>query len=262
MPLAILAANFGDLVNAWWTKSPSFSAPTAAQAHRISDHLAPAQLWQLGTAAGEGAELGRGCGQRPSATASLPLRIALGDAMGRASCGRSWRGIGGGRVQPARGAPAAGSRLARRRRSVLPSGRWLRPWLWAVAAQRRALCNARRPMRRLAGPFLVAVVLVGCGGSSHRANAATGCKGLPTARRSMSFLTLFGALDRLSQAQVCARFGAPEKITQARDGRVTWLYGSSRITFKGRRIVAGAVFERGSRNSTYSVSQSLSFNAR
>src|SRR5437588_7437306 len=51
----------------------------------------PRSAWQFETAAGEGVELGRvGCGERPSETASLPLRIACGDARdGSAAAGRA-----------------------------------------------------------------------------------------------------------------------------------------------------------------------------
>jgi hypothetical protein len=100
------------------------------------------------------------------------------------------------------------------------------------------------------------VVVAGCGGST-KPTPRTGCKGLRTARHSQSFLVLFGATGRLTQVYVCAHLGAPQKITQGRHGLVSWVYGSSVIAFKGGRVVEGAGFERGSADSTYSLSESL-----
>jgi hypothetical protein len=99
-------------------------------------------------------------------------------------------------------------------------------------------------------------VVAGCAGSTKPTPIA-GCKGLPTARRSQSFLVLFGAVDRLSQAQACAQLGAPQRIWKGRGGVVHWTYGSSSLEFKGTRVVGWTNFESGSPNSTFSVSQSV-----
>jgi hypothetical protein len=103
---------------------------------------------------------------------------------------------------------------------------------------------------------VVVVVVAGCGGST-KPTPRTGCKGLRTARQSQSFLVLFGATGRLTQVYVCARLGAPQKIAQGRDGLVSWVYGSSVIAFRGGRVVEGTGFERGSADSTYSISESV-----
>jgi hypothetical protein len=70
-------------------------------------------------------------------------------------------------------------------------------------------------------------------------------------------LVLFGAVNRLTQAQVCAHFGAPQRITKRRGGMVRWNYGSFSLEFKGTGVVGWTNFESGSPNSTYSVSQSV-----
>jgi hypothetical protein len=95
-----------------------------------------------------------------------------------------------------------------------------------------------------------------CGGSSDPA-PKTGCRGLRTARHPQQFLVLFGAIDRLTQAQVCAQFGAPQKVVLGRGRDVSWVYGSSTIKFRGQRIVGWTGYERGSPSSTYSISQSV-----
>jgi hypothetical protein len=55
---------------------------------------------------------------------------------------------------------------------------------------------------------------------------------------------LFGATKLLTPAFVCAHFGAPEKITQGADGRVSWSYGRAVLVFKGSHAVEGAGFNR------------------
>ena len=102
----------------------------------------------------------------------------------------------------------------------------------------------------------VTVAVAGCGGSSGP-TPKTGCTGLHTARHSQSFLVLFGAIDRLTQAQVCAQFGAPQKVIRGPSGVVRWVYGSSTINFNGHRIVGYESYETGSPGSTYSISQSV-----
>jgi hypothetical protein len=104
--------------------------------------------------------------------------------------------------------------------------------------------------------LFVVVAVAGCGGST-KPTPRTGCKGLRTARHSQSFLVLFGATGRLTQVYVCAHLGAPQKITHGRDGLVSWVYGSSVIAFRGSRVVEGTGFERGSADSTYSISESV-----
>ena len=118
-------------------------------------------------------------------------------------------------------------------------------------------------MRTLVALLAVAsMVMAGCGGSA-KPTATTGCKGLSTARQSASFNS--NADDALltrqaTMASVCAHFGRPTKITRASDGSVTWNYGggdrAALVSFKHDHVVGAAWFERGSRNATYSISQS------
>lgn len=99
-------------------------------------------------------------------------------------------------------------------------------------------------------------VVAGCA-RSGKSTPIAGCKGLPTARHSPSFLVLFGAFDRLTQAQACAHLGAPQRILKGRGGVVRWIYGSASLEFKGGRVVGWTNFESESANSTYNVSQSV-----
>ena len=86
--------------------------------------------------------------------------------------------------------------------------------------------------------LVIVVAIAGCGGSS-KPTLMTGCKGLPTARQSTSFLTLFGATNRLSQRYVCAHFGRPQQIARQPDRSVSWAYGSATISFRGSHVVRG-----------------------
>jgi hypothetical protein len=116
-------------------------------------------------------------------------------------------------------------------------------------------------MRLAAALVLVALTLAGCGGSA-KPMAKTGCKGLSTARRSVSFNGTAGAylLSRPTTiAYVCAHFGSPDRIMRA-GGLVTWSYGGGSraaiLSFKNDRVVQGAWFDRGAPNARYEIQSS------
>jgi hypothetical protein len=103
-------------------------------------------------------------------------------------------------------------------------------------------------MRRAAAGLWViaaiaAIALAGCGGTSAKPTAANGCQGLHTARHSTQSLVRFGAVRRLTPAGVCARFGAPQKVTRAAGGFVTWHYGGVIVSFRGDRVFDRAGFD-------------------
>lgn len=114
---------------------------------------------------------------------------------------------------------------------------------------RRAIAPSRSPaiaifagvcesehMRRVA---LIGAVLAlsGCGGSPA-AGAAAGCRGLPTAKRSVGLLVLFGAVNRFDRRGLCGVLGRPQAITHDAHGLVVWHYGSATLTFQADRIVS------------------------
>ena len=99
------------------------------------------------------------------------------------------------------------------------------------------------------------MVVGGCGGSA-KPTAATGCKGLSTARKSASFNSSAGdelVTRHTTISTVCAHFGQPTTITRASDGSVTWDYGGGRaamVSFKGDRVVDAVWFDQGAPNAT------------
>ncbi len=95
----------------------------------------------------------------------------------------------------------------------------------------------------IAGIALAGIALAGCGGTSAKPTAATGCQGLHTARHSVRSLTRFGAIRHLTPAGVCARFGAPQSVTRPAGGFVSWHYGSVIVSFKGDRVFDRAGFD-------------------
>ena len=116
-------------------------------------------------------------------------------------------------------------------------------------------------MRTVIALLVLATALAGCG-ASVRSSATTGCKGLSTARRSVSFNNAFGR-DLLSRratiAYVCAHLGPPDRITRA-GALVTWNYGdggdAAILSFKHDRLIEGAWFDRSAPNLTYEIQES------
>jgi hypothetical protein len=129
-----------------------------------------------------------------------------------------------------------------------------------LCGRHRAVCDSAR-MRTVVALLLVAAAVAGCGGSA-KPTATTGCKGVSTARRSVSFNSAAGQelLSRQATiAYVCAHFGPPERIVRA--GRlVTWSYGgggrAAALSFKNDRVVEGTRFDRGGPNATYEIQSS------
>ena len=97
-------------------------------------------------------------------------------------------------------------------------------------------------MRRPAALLILTAAATGCGGSA-KPKPITGCQGLPTASKSISFLVLFGSTNQVTQRFVCANFGAPQKVTRRGAGLADWTYGKAIVTFKGRHAVSYTTYD-------------------
>lgn len=80
---------------------------------------------------------------------------------------------------------------------------------------------------------LLALMLCACGGSTQ----SDPCQGLPTAKRSAPPLVLFGAIRKLDQRALCARFGRPNGVRRLSGGREIWAYHDSWFTVRRGRVI-------------------------
>src|SRR5258708_38521415 len=82
----------------------------------------------------------------------------------------------------------------------------------------------------------LAAAIAGCGGSAST-DATAACHGLPTAKRTTSFLVLLGALNRLTKRDLCSRFGRPTSITSGAGHTLLWRYGAVQLILKGEHVI-------------------------